>query len=206
MNIFTCVDNHAPVKTLKLKHKSNPSITPEIKERIRRRNELHKRARKSGNHEDWKAFVDLRRQIKRAIRQAEREYFTQQVISNQGNTSSLWKTICQALPKKSCQRPQYTRDIDVLVNEFNRFFISVGQEAARKSTELANHYGLQYINPTSQVMPTSQSGEEGCFVFQPVTPDDVRTVILDMPTNKAPGFDKVPFRWLRTALSTSSQR
>ena len=103
--------------------------------------------------------------------------FTQQVISNQGNTSSLWKTIRQALPKKSSQRPQYTRDTDVLANEFNRFFISVGQEAARKSTELANHYGLQYINPTSQVMPTSQSGEEGCFVFQPVTPDDVRTVI-----------------------------
>ena len=119
---LTCVDNHAPIKTLKLKRKSNPSITPEIKERIRTRNELHKRAGKSGNHEDWKAFVDLRREIKRAIRQAEREYFTQQVIINQGNTSSLWKTIRQALPKKSSQRPQYTRDTDVLANEFNRFF------------------------------------------------------------------------------------
>ena len=36
---LTCVDNHAPIKTLKLKGKSNPSITPEIKERIRTRNE-----------------------------------------------------------------------------------------------------------------------------------------------------------------------
>ena len=166
------------------------------------RNELHKRAHKSGSQEDWKAFVDLRREIKRAIRQAEREYFTQQVIINQGNTSSLctWKTIRQALPKKSSQRPQYTRDTNVLANEFNRFFISVGQEAAKKSTELANHYGLQYINPTSQVMPTSPSGEEGCFVFQPVTPDDVRKVILDMPTNKAPGFDKVPISVVKDCL------
>ena len=124
----------------------------------------------------------------------------QQVIINQGNTSSLWKTIRQALPKKSSQRPQYTRDTDVLANEFNRFFISVGQKAARKSIELANHYGLQYINPTSQVMPTSPSGEEGCFVFQPITPDDVRKVILDMHTNKAPGFDKVPISVVKDCL------
>ena len=46
-------------------------------------------------------------------------------------------------PIKPSQRPQYTKDTDVLANEFNRFFISVGQEAAKKSTELANHYGLQ---------------------------------------------------------------
>ena len=52
----------------------------------------------------------------------------------------------------------------------------------------------------SQVMPTSQSGEEGWFVFQPVTPDDVRTVILDMPTNKAPGFDKVPISVVKDCL------
>ena len=79
---LTCLDNHAPIKTLKLKPKSNPSITAEIKKRIRTRNKLHKRARKGGSHEDWKVFADLRREIKQSIRQAERDYFTQQVITN----------------------------------------------------------------------------------------------------------------------------
>ena len=100
-------------------------------------------------------------------------------------------------------RPQYTRNTDVLANEFNRFFISVGQEAAKKSTELANHYSLQYNNPTPQVTPTSQQaqrGEEGCFVFQSVTPDDVRRGMLDMPANKAPGFDKVPISGVMDCL------
>ena len=80
---LTCLDNHAPIKTLKLKPKSNPSITAEIKKRIRTKNNPHKRARKSGSHEDWKVFADLRREIKQSIRQAEREYFTQQVITNE---------------------------------------------------------------------------------------------------------------------------
>ena len=153
-----CLDNHAPIKTLKLKRKSNPSIT-EIRERINTRNKLHKRARKSGSHEDWKAFADLRREIKQSIRHAEREYFTQKVITNKGNTYSLWKIIRRALPSKSSQRPQYTRDTDVLANEFNRCFISVGQEVAKKSTELANYHGLQYNNPTPQVTLTSQQAQ-----------------------------------------------
>ena len=156
---LTCLDNHAPIKTLKLKRKSNPSITAEIRERINTRNKFHKRTRKSGSHEDWKAFEDLKREIKQSIRHTEREYFTQQVITNKGNTGSLWKIIRRALPNKSSQRPQYTRDTDVLANEFNRFFISVGQLAAKNSTELANHHGLQYNNPTPQVTLTSQQAQ-----------------------------------------------
>ena len=112
-----CLDNHAPIKTLKLKRKSNPSIT-EIRERINTRSKLHTWARKSGSHEDWKAFADLRREIKQSIRHAEREYFTQKVITNKGNTYSLWKIMRRALPSKSSKRPQYTRDTDVLANEF----------------------------------------------------------------------------------------
>ena len=92
---LTCLDNHAPIKTLRFKRKSNTSITAEIKKRIRTRNKRHKRARKSGSHEDWKVFADLRREIKQSIRQAEREYFTQQVITNKGK------------PAKPSQRPYY---------------------------------------------------------------------------------------------------
>ena len=63
--------------------------------------------------------------------------FIQPVITNKAKTGSLWKTIGQALPNKSSQRPQYTRDTNVLENEFNRFFISVGQETVKKLVELA---------------------------------------------------------------------
>ena len=60
---LTCLDNHAPIKTVKLKRLQNPSITSEIKKLIKTRNRLHERARKSGSQEDWQAFMSLRRDI-----------------------------------------------------------------------------------------------------------------------------------------------
>lgn len=56
-----CLNNHAPVKTVKLEHKENPFITEDIRECIATRDRLHKKARRSGTEEDWPAFRSLRR-------------------------------------------------------------------------------------------------------------------------------------------------
>ena len=56
--------------------------------------------------------------------------------------------------------------------------------------------------PHVQCTPSLQHplGEESSFVFQSVTPEDVREVILNMPANKAPGFDKVPISVIKDCL------
>ena len=131
------LDNHAPIKTVKLRRKPNPAITPEIKELIMKRNQLHAKARKTGSGMDWDAFVRLRRDIKHSIRQAERDYFNEQVTVNKGKSGCIWKTIRRALPNTSTQCHQYTKDTSTLANEFNRFFVSVGENAANKSEQLA---------------------------------------------------------------------
>ena len=38
------------------------------------------------------------------------------------------------------------------------------------------------------------------FEFQPVTEKDVANVILNLPSNKAPGFSKIPARILKDSL------
>ena len=88
---------------------------------------------------DWDAFVRLRREIKRSIRQAERDYFNEPVTINKGNSGWIWKTIRRALPNKSTQCHQYTKDTTTLVNEFNRFFVSVVENAPNKSEQLESH-------------------------------------------------------------------
>ena len=84
MDAFTALflaglNSHAPIKIVRSRRKPNPAITPEIKELITKRNQLHAKVRKTGSGMDWDAFVRLRQEIKRSIRQAERDYFNEQV-------------------------------------------------------------------------------------------------------------------------------
>ena len=84
----------------------------------------------------------------------------------------MWKTIRSALPNKS-GRPSFTKDTDTLANEFNRFFISVGQKSADDSAELAHLHDL----PTTPVYLGSTHCDE-LFDFKAITSEDVRKVIF----------------------------
>ena len=107
----------------------------------------------------------------------------------------MWKTIRSALPNKS-GRPSFTKDTDTLANEFNRFFISVGQKAADDSAELARLHDL----PTTPVYLGSTHCDE-LFDFKAITSEDVRKVIMAMPSNKAPGYDRIPVFVIKDCLS-----
>ena len=107
----------------------------------------------------------------------------------------MWKTIRSALRNKS-SRPSFTKDTDTLANEFNRFFISVGQRAADDSAELARLHDL----PTTPVYLGSTHCDE-LFDFKAITSEDVRKVIMAMPSNKPPGYDKIPVFVIKDCLS-----
>ena len=68
--------------------------------------------------------------MKVALREAEREYYNQEICENKSNCGAIWKTIRSALPNKT-GRASFTKDTDTLANEFNHFFISLGEKAAR---------------------------------------------------------------------------
>ena len=91
--------------------------------------------------EDWEAFKELRNRVKFVLRKAEREHYNKQICENRNNSRAMWKTICRALPNKSGD-PSFTKDTDTLANEFNHFFISVGQKATDDSVELARLHDL----------------------------------------------------------------
>ena len=72
--LLACLDDHAPVKTVKIRHKPNPFITEDIRDLMKARDHLHKRARRTGTREDWEAFKELRNRVKFVLRKAEREH------------------------------------------------------------------------------------------------------------------------------------
>ena len=124
---LACLNEHAPVKTIKIKHRSIPFITEEIKQLFLTKYELHKRARQSHNPNDWMAFRSIKQKVKRSLRQAEIDYYNNEIKSNMDNTGAIWKPIRHALPTNSSSKQclQYTKETAVLADEFNDFFLQL---------------------------------------------------------------------------------
>lgn len=197
--LFTDVLNrHAPIKTFKLKHKPSPFMTPELKQSIEMRNKAHKKARQSNSVEDWESFNTLKRAVKRGFRQSERDYYNTEIKSNKENRGSIWKTIRRAMPTKSNDHLQYTKDTSVLANEFNEFFTTVGQRAAAASKQLAEKHNLDLSADFACPSPPTNSHDQFCF--KPVSSEYVKSVIMSMPSNKSPGYDKVSIKVIRDCL------
>ena len=49
----------------------------------------------------WTAYRNLRQQVKREVKIAEREFFTEQIQGNLGNTNNIWKAIHHIIRKRS---------------------------------------------------------------------------------------------------------
>ncbi|KAK2550311.1 hypothetical protein P5673_029001, partial [Acropora cervicornis] len=122
---------------------------------------------------------------------AEREHYNQQICENKNNSGAMWKTIRSALPNKS-GRPSFTKDTDTLVNEFNRFFISVGQKAADDSAELARLHDL----PTTPVYLGSTHCDE-LHIYKAMDKKEI-TALLLIDLSKA--FESICHRTLLTKL------
>ena len=65
---------YAPVKTVKIKHRSCPFISTEIRDLMQYRNNLLKTVRSTKSTTDWEIYRKRKKEIKSKLRDAEREY------------------------------------------------------------------------------------------------------------------------------------
>ena len=134
---MACLDKHAPLKSFKVKNKPKPFIANEIKQSIRN---LLKKAKFLRTPEAWCAFKSYRHQVKLEIRSAEKRYYSEQIMENKNNSSSIWKTVRTALPRKVSREVLYSKDTATLAEEFNQFFVSTGAKAAQLLKSLPKRF------------------------------------------------------------------
>ena len=187
------LDRHAPVKKVKIRSRPNPFITPEIRELMRTRDKWKKMAHTSNDPLAWAGFRNYE------IRIAEREFVRDHIANNQNNSSgNLWKTIRSILPRKSSSCLVYNQDEESVANSFNKFFTSVGRTTADKIKALASEYNYDLTKTT--FVPTCYPLSEQ-FSFHLVNCKQVEQVIALLPSNKAPGSDKISTRVIKDGLS-----
>ena len=103
------LNEHAPIKRIKIKSRPNPFITREIRELMRTRDRCrHKSAIKTNDRLHWNAYRFFRQEVKREIRLAEKAHVRSEILNSNGNTNAIWKVINRCLPKKATSRPRST--------------------------------------------------------------------------------------------------
>ena len=131
---------------------------------------------------------------------AEKVHVRTQILDSNGNSNSIWKIINRCLPRKHQDTSMTSEDLTGFANKLNDFFISVGSTTAQKANDLALHHGLN-VNldvPTPLHMSSNVSPE--LFDLHQVTESQVEKVIRGLPSNKAPGMDKISSRILKDCL------
>ena len=68
--------------------------------KIRERNAMKKKANLSKSEDDWKTYKKLRNHVTGMIRKAKSSYVSENILSNKGNSTAMWKSIRRLLPKK----------------------------------------------------------------------------------------------------------
>lgn len=81
------LDGHAPVKSVKVKHRHSPFVNEEIKELMRDRDRLLKGARCMGLSVDWELYRDSRQVVKIRLQKAEQEYINKEMEGCQSISS-----------------------------------------------------------------------------------------------------------------------
>ena len=208
--LFTDVLNiHAPVRPVKLtkvKTRPNPYITPEIKHLTNTRDLWRKKAIKTMDKLHWNACRFSRQEVKREICIAEQEYVRSELTNSKGNTNSIWKVINCCIRKKNAEIAT-SEDPMAQANMYNEFYTSVGKTSAEMAQTLTEKLGFTALGNNSQSnedMSKCSSHQE--FYFRPVTEPETLKLVKALPSNKAPGADKVTARILKASLPVTLPR
>ena len=105
---FQVLDNYAPIKKIKIRHPRCPFLNEEIKEEIAKRDQAHEIAQERGALVDWQYYLDFRNNVKRVLREAEKDYVQNEVKKNH-SSSERWKVIRNCIPTREKSCPAYER-------------------------------------------------------------------------------------------------
>ena len=195
--IQSTLNLHAPIKTIKIRSRTNTFVAPDTKELMSTRDKLHQRFLKSRCKRDWEKYRESRNKVKVILKEASINHLSDEVKANKNNPGSLWKIINKSIPVKEKEKHIYTKELKTVVEDFNKYFTSVGKITATAALDLANKNNIVLSDPL--VNDVSYPMEEQ-FKFEPVTCSKIQRIITDMPRNKSPGPDKLSIGVVKDCL------
>jgi hypothetical protein len=143
-NFFQIADKHAPIKKRRVGKISAPWLTAEIKNLMRERDHLKRKAVITKDESDWVNFKTKKNLVKYKIRNSKQQYYNSYISNNVDRTKETWKGINSILSKAkgSIKIPKIVvngteiYDPESISNAFNEYFTEIGSNLQLKSLQI----------------------------------------------------------------------
>ena len=193
--IMKHLNNHAPIKTKRVKHKRLPEwYTPEITLTQRLRDNSKRR-------KQWSEYKHYRNKTRDLIRSAKRKYFSESII-NTKDSKFIWKHLrsinspttnsSKTLPDELIINGQKITNSENVAAKLNDYFSSITDILNENTDESPYFEKLQRL--TDNKIP-----EGTLFHIPPITCDQVVSFISRLDASKATGIDGLGPRIIKLA-------
>jgi len=194
---MSVIDNIAPLKQIRLKTNTKPWFDGEILERIRVRDKLRKKYKKSGLQIDFDLFKDAQKTAKQITKVKKSDYFKDQLRANTAKPSKLWKVLKSiGLPSKlgNTAKVCLKNENNALLfepketcNVFKNFYENLAQSLVDKLPPAPNKFNLDTTKAYYESLNILN-----IFRLQEVDQASILKMLQHTNENKAPGIDKLP--------------
>ena len=198
--VFSVVDQHAPVKSLRVKSLKKPSwLSDEILNAITERDELKKRLQRRLVRRE--SFNMARNKVVRLVNKVKKDAIIDELGKNSSNSRVLWKTLKSIFPTKSRDTSQvnllekngtrYTSAED-MSNLLNEHFVSIADNIIEHNNGVDPDFST--LKEFNRCHKPENSPE---FSIPVLTETEVMDLINSLPSGVATGLDRISSKLLK---------
>ena len=201
-SMYTSIlDEHAPMKTVRVRGNQVPFMSDEWRKAIRYRNRLWKVFTKDRSDANYAAYKYQRNICTSLRRRAIKTYFRKRSDEMNQDSRQFWNTYHPFLHSRHGLKSndiilkegaEIITDKSRIANIFNDYFVNIANHIEAPSGEV---YGGDFSDHPS-VMAISGSVSSS-FSFSPTNSTCVKQLLLDINIRKSPGYDNITPRLLK---------
>ena len=198
------IDEHMPLKKMRVRERDVPYMTSEWKKAIRKRRKALRKYHKTKNPDDWDIQNKLRNEATRLRRKSIKEFWIKKSKDLKDKPQQFYKTFMHFLGSRKTRESVdmklkvnnslVTNKLDIaetMGDYFSSIADDIGPQREHLDTNLSNHDNIQAI--------VNDNYEP--FQFNELKIGEVKSVLEDINPRKATGWDGIPPIALKIACS-----
>lgn len=182
-SVKSVFDEHAPIIEKRVKGKSCPWLSRDVKKLLNDRDKLLRKARRTKNENDWASYKRLRNLCTNRVKRAKSHYYRSLLNENTANPRKFWSTIKTIFPTQVTKSLIQDTDNDK-TKKFSDYFKNAILTLKQKSMPLMN-FTWRFTNPAPN--RTNQN-----FTIGYISKIFVEKELRALSRNKATGPDELP--------------